>query len=128
MPLKQVFRQITIKPLSNPSEADKGIFFPRWDCFCCEDTGTVTPHNMNKMCSGYHLATHPMVACIRKGCYTPPHKEALNLIEEGDCEDLHQACRQEWLDTVKYWRENREKALAQQAAVAAGIASVGGGL
>jgi hypothetical protein len=83
---------------------------------------------MAKMAPGYHLTTHPMVACVRKSCYTQAPKCAEDWIGPDDCEELHQACRQEWLETVRYWKENREQALAQQASVANGIASLGGGL
>ena len=121
-------RQITIKPLSNPNEADKGIFFPSWDCFCCSDSGTVTPLNLIRVCPGYHISTHPLVLCTRKDCFSKSKapRTAEHWLEANDCEELHYLCRQEWLDTVRYWKENREQALAQQAAVAAGIASIGG--
>jgi hypothetical protein len=122
-------RQIDIPPIQPKAvSTDRAIYFPRWDCFCCSDTGVVTPLNMAKMAPGYHLTTHPMVACVRKGCYTQAPKCAEDWIGPDDCEELHQTCRQEWLDTVRYWKENREQALAQQASVANGIASLGGGL
>ena len=102
----RAIRQLDIKPITNRPRQDKELFFPHWNCFCCCDTGTVTPFNATKVCKEYRLSTHPAIACVRPGCGAISPRHAQRLLEPDDCEALHLDYRQDWEDTVKARQEN----------------------
>lgn len=52
------------QPLTRPTD-DKALYFPSWDCFCCQDSGIV-PDYLVRMLDGYenyYCETHKNVLC-----------------------------------------------------------------
>ena len=35
-------------------EAEKEIFHPHWNCFCCQDSGFIQPHLVKKIIPDYN--------------------------------------------------------------------------
>ena len=45
-------------------EAEKEIFHPHWNCFCCQDSGFIQPHLVKKIIPDYNYNQDKNVACL----------------------------------------------------------------
>jgi len=100
-----------LKPL-RPPEQDGEIWQPRWDCFCCHDTGIILRKEwVLESPQNYALA------CNRPSCSSGAMLRATGGLDTrvppAICEQIHELERESWRQTTKE-KVERIRALANQ--------------
>lgn len=89
-----------------PMPADKEVWQPTWDCFCCQDTGKIVPHLVYKIIPDFDYNSDRLPICqnCNKG------HDWLHLKEFGvvdlrisvvTCKKLHEFARHDWRQTIE---------------------------
>ncbi|MBR8832536.1 MAG: hypothetical protein DSM106950_00450 [Stigonema ocellatum SAG 48.90 = DSM 106950] len=111
-----------LPPLSmRPEEEypDKEIFFPQWQCFCCQDTGKVQPYLVRRVVRNYNYSSDRLPVCQRDNCKA--NDTWVNLpIENLDtrftrdiCNELDLLARDDWEATRQAWFEMAKQRVEQ---------------
>lgn len=89
-------------------EVDVEIWQPKWECFCCHDSGIVVPHLAALVIEEYSWDNHYLPLCqnlkCQKGRY---YSDSLALFENLDlrlhsglCKELDEIERKNWRQTT----------------------------
>lgn len=91
-------------PLRKPQD-DKALFFPRWDCFCCHDSGIVPDYLIRMIPSyeDYSGSTHKNVlcTCVAASRFSGMRDAFDNSLTRDQQAFFHQHCFDDWLATNK---------------------------
>ena len=100
----------------NKESEDKEIFYPDWNCFCCQDTGMVQPHWTRLIITDFDWNKDKIPLCTN--CKT--HHDLTHLLEyqildtrftSQVCGELDRIARQDWANTAS---SKQQKLLAKQ--------------
>lgn len=90
------------------ASGEKELWQPRWDCFCCADTGIVRPHLAALALDGYDPKRHKFPRCVSPGCKAGSEwdGEALRAsvdyrISSLTCQKLDAIEREGWRQAIK---------------------------
>lgn len=95
------------QPLRTEKElgADSEIFFPSWHCFCCEDSGRISPTLAKLVIPSYDDWHDKPVACQRCDaidCRAGEHSDQYDQrFTREICDQLAEYERKNWMQTVK---------------------------
>lgn len=97
-------------------DEEKELWQPRWDCFCCADTGIVRPHLAALALDGYNPKRHKFPRCVSPGCKAGSEwdGEALRAsidyrISSLTCQKLDAIEREGWRGAIKQTLEAIQK-------------------
>ena len=95
-------------------EAEKEIFHPHWNCFCCQDSGFIQPHLVKKIIPDYNYNQDKNVACQNPSCKSFHEKWGNINLENFDtrflpaiCQKLDLLNRETWRNTVQVQIDTR---------------------
>ncbi|MEA5553304.1 hypothetical protein VB713_20405 [Anabaena cylindrica UHCC 0172] len=87
---------------------DKEIFYPQWNCFCCQDSGFVQLRLVQIIIPDYNYQQDKNVACQNPSCKKFHEKWGNIHLENFDtrflpaiCQKLDLWSRKDWRNTVK---------------------------
>ncbi len=95
-------------PLNPQSEEEKEIFYPKWNCFCCQDKGFVQAHLAKLIIIDYDYNQDRNIACQNPSC--GKFKEIWDQIDIANfdtrflpaiCQKLDFFSREDWRKTVQ---------------------------
>lgn len=100
--------QLPPLPICSPQETGpegSEIFYPKWECFCCRDSGIVDPHLARLVVPEYNHTRDRLPLCQMPGCSAFKNWDSLT-IENLDtrftpsiCQQLDQINREDWRQT-----------------------------
>ena len=105
------FEQLPSWTVRPEEEQEKEIFQPKWNCFCCRDTGKVQPDLVQLVIPSYNYDRDrsPMCQNCDKGQLRWGHLEELGIIDQRltfqICRKLDLISREDWRQTVSAWFE-----------------------
>lgn len=118
-----------IRPECEDPNTDKEIWQPRWRCFCCHDTGTISPSLVQLVVPGYDFTKHKTVACQHPRCEPGRRFQGdLNYDQRftaGICNSLDQINRDDWRKVVKTKFELAQRMKAENEALVDKLAMPG---
>ncbi len=95
-----------IPPLQDEEEE---LFYPRWHCFCCQDSGIVNAHLVRLVMPNYDDRRDKWVACQNLGCNKfnerwsgVPLDNFDNRFQPAICQKLDLKSRSDWRSTVEH--------------------------
>ncbi|MDK2411895.1 hypothetical protein QHH11_24575 [Aphanizomenon sp. PH219] len=101
-------------PLNPQLEEEKEIFYPHWNCFCCQDSGFIQHHLVRKIIPDYNYNRDKNVACQNPSCKSFHEKWGNIHLENFDtrflpaiCQKLDLFSRENWRNTVKIQIDTR---------------------
>lgn len=106
----------------NEESTDHEIFFPKWNCFCCEDSGIVRSHLVRLVIPRFNWRRDKLPQC--NNCNA--HLKKPNLVKYGVidnrfdlkiCAKLDRLCREDWANFARNQQRNLLANRAQQAAI-----------
>lgn len=114
-----------LKPIVVREESeidDKEIWQPRWNCFCCHDTGIIRRHLTDQVIDNYTWDNHKLPLCQKPGCKKSGNYLNSKILSENidsrftatTCKKLDEDERENWKDTVVKKQENLLKKLAKE--------------
>jgi len=99
---------------------EKEIWQPKWDCFCCHDTGIIKPHLASLVIDGYDFNRDQFPRCVNPGCKAGSDWDSTQLthccdyrITAATCQKLDAIERENWRETVRL-RQINIQTLAHQ--------------
>jgi len=103
--------QLPPEPMRPEEEKPEGkeVFYPSWQCFCCQDTGKVQPHLVRHVIPAYNYDRDRLPVCQNLGC-----KKGANFFHLQGCIDMRltaEICQE--LDRINRedWRQTQERRL-----------------
>ena len=109
--------QLERKVIAQPVE--KEAYVPEWKCFCCRDTGKVTPINIKKVIPDFDKNLDASPLCQKPGCFAGAwvhgaSQECRNCFDfrftSEICDQLDEEERDMWKSNLRLWHEMRQKA------------------
>ncbi|MBD2778639.1 hypothetical protein [Iningainema tapete] len=101
---------------------DKEIWQPRWNCFCCQDTGKIQPHLVRLVIPTYDYNRDNLPICqnCNKGANWLHLKGNIDTrISLKTCKKLDVISRRDWKRTTKEQFEMARKLVAEVSSVIA---------
>ena len=97
-------------PIIPPQEhSSEEIFYPRWHCFCCQDSGIVNAHLVRLVMPNYDPSRDKWVACQNLGCDKFNERWLGATLDNFDtrfipaiCQKLDLKSREDWRNTVEH--------------------------
>ncbi|MBO3458497.1 hypothetical protein G7B40_024940 [Aetokthonos hydrillicola Thurmond2011] len=94
-------------PLRKPKTEEEELFYPKWHCFCCSDSGIVRSHLVHLVMPNYNPDHDKWVACQNWDC-TKFNDRWGNIdisnfdtrFLPGICQKLDLKHRQDWQQTI----------------------------
>lgn len=87
---------------------DLEVWQPSWKCFCCADTGIITPHLAAMAIEGYDRDKDKLPRCVAPGCRADCAFDTEQLdncidyrVAASTCQELDVIARADWKTTVK---------------------------
>jgi hypothetical protein len=98
--------------LNKPTD-DQGTYFPNWDCFACQDSGTV-PDHLARMLPGYEDYDSHKHKNLRCRCSAGSKYECLsnafdNSLTHDQMRSIHYFNHANWISTAKAIAEKDEQ-------------------
>lgn len=117
------FEQLNPLPVDiNRESTENKIFFPKWKCFCCEDSGIVRSHLVRLVIPEFNWNRDKLPRC--NNCDAFSNREVLNKFGIIDnrfsrklCAELDKKCREDWAIFAKNQQCNVLAQKAQQAVI-----------
>ncbi len=119
--------RLTPEPIRPELEAEIGkqIWQPRWNCFCCQDTGKVVLWLVRRVIPEYDSNRDKPVACQLPRCEAgQDFKNDENFDQRftpGICAELNWLNQENWRETIKAQFEGMQKAKANMDTLARGM-------
>ena len=91
-------------------EVEKEMWQPRWDCFCCQDSGKINPDLVRRVIPGYKYESDRLPICqnCNKG-HNWLHLDKFGVIDQRispqTCRKLDAIARENWRLTAQAWFE-----------------------
>ncbi|WP_199317783.1 hypothetical protein [Richelia sinica] len=102
------FDRMPINPRTEATE--KGVFYPRWRCFCCADSGFIQLNLIRLIIPDYNPHQDKNVICQNHGCNEFDNKWGNIPLENFDTRFVPEICQK--LDFIN--RENWSKTVQRQ--------------
>ena len=103
-------------PMRPEEEAEKEIWQPSWNCFCCRDSGKISPNLVRRVIPGYNYSRDRLPVCqnCNKG-HDWFHLDDLGVIDTRlgpvICRKLDLIAREDWRLTAQAWFEMAKQRL-----------------
>ncbi len=102
--------QLEPLPVIEPQpEEETEVFYPRWHCFCCQDSGLVRTGLLRQVMPNYDDNRDKWVACQNLGCNKFNQRWSGVPLENFDtrflpaiCQKLDLKSREDWRNTVQH--------------------------
>lgn len=119
------FEEDNLQPLPthpNQEATEKKIFFPSWNCFCCEDSGFVRSHLVRLVMPTFDWRRDKLPRCSNcNAISTKPNLAKYNIVDKRFsmklCVKLDKKSREDWALFAKNQQRNVIAQKAQQAAI-----------
>lgn len=119
------FNQENLQPLpTHPNEelTERKVFFPKWSCFCCEDSGIVRSHLARLVMPNYNPRRDKLPQCNNcKAILERPNLSKYGILDNRFsiklCAKLDKKSREDWASFAKNQQRNAIAQKAQQAAI-----------
>jgi hypothetical protein len=117
------FKKFPRQPMRRESEPDyeKEIWQPSWRCFCCHDTGMVTPQLAALVIDGYDSSKDKIPICQNQGCLGILGESITYCLDtrltEDICQQLDEYERENWRKTLINRQKQRQLIREQQAKI-----------
>ncbi len=98
---------------------DQEIFYPKWECFCCQDTGKVQPYLVRRIIPHYDYQRDRLPICQQDNCKANdawvqlPIENLDTRFTRDICKQLDTLAREEWQSTRLAWFEMVKQRLEQ---------------
>ncbi|MBD2629577.1 hypothetical protein [Trichormus variabilis] len=99
---------ILVRPEEQPEKKEQKIFYPKWRCFCCQDSGKVTINLVRLIMPDYDEDRDLWVACQNPSCHSFREKWSGIAAQNFDtrflpkiCQKLDLKSREDWRNTVQ---------------------------
>ena len=107
--MKNEFEQLIPIPVRPEEQLEnKDIFYPKWQCFCCQDSGKVNDNLVRVVIPTYNPSRDLWVACQNPGCHSFREKWKGIAVDNFDtrfstvvCQKLDLKSRENWHKTVQ---------------------------
>jgi hypothetical protein len=107
--MKNEFEQLIPIPVRPEEQLEnKDIFYPKWQCFCCQDSGKVNDNLVRVIMPNYNPSRDLWVACQNPGCHSFREKWKGIAVDNFDtrfstvvCQKLDLKSRENWHKTVQ---------------------------
>ena len=106
------------EPVRPEEELDKVVWQPSWRCFCCQDSGKISPNLVRRVIPGYNYERDRIPIC--QACNK--HSEIYHLKEFGVldtrfdfqlCRKLDAVAREDWRLSAQAWFEMAKQRIEQ---------------
>lgn len=117
------FKKLSPIPTHPNEEAtEKKIFFPKWNCFCCEDTGIVRTHLVRLVMPDFNWNRDKLPQCTNcQAILKYPAFTKFGILDNRFslkiCAELDKKSREDWAVFAKNQQRNLLAQKAQQAAI-----------
>jgi len=97
---------IVARPEDEPG-FEREIWQPRWNCFCCQDTGIVRSHLVKLVMKDFDWNIHKLPVCRNPKCNAaPPFSEKVAhmldcRLSATLCQQLDEFSREDWKQTIQ---------------------------
>lgn len=86
----------------------KEIFQPKWNCFCCHDTGKIQHHLVRLIIPEYNYDRDRLPVCQFPGCDLGTNylhlEDSVDIRLDGAiCQELDRISREDWRRSVENW-------------------------
>jgi len=113
------FEQLPSWTVRPEEEQEKEIFQPKWQCFCCQDSGKVSPNLVRRVIPNYNYDKDRLPICqnCNEGQTRWGHLNELGVIDQRltfqICRKLDLMSREDWKQTVSAWFEMAKQRVEQ---------------
>jgi len=107
--LKEIIQQRTgTIHISEMRVPDPEAWTPDWECYCCQDTGTIQHNLVRLVIPEYDENRHGLIRCEKPGCLAN-FPMAKSVFDSSLCQELDLFSREDWKETQSNWHERRKE-------------------
>lgn len=112
------FEPLEALPVRPKQEVNNEIWQPRWNCFCCRDTGKIQPDLVRHIIPSYNYDRDRIPMCQNCNCgHSWLHLDGFGVIDQRlspqICKKLDAFAREDWRRTTQAWFEMAKKRIEQ---------------